>query len=202
MPDQPILVPTPASEWGAVAEDGFLVTLPSGHVAKIRRTLDLPILIKSGQIPNPLRNMLRKMMDGQVENLPAEVSTDLSGKAQEQLYDLLNDTTVRTMLDPKVSQPPRQMTGESWEDYTTRIDGWQPDPGTVSVFAIDTIDQMFLFGVAQGMAADLETFRSQSGGAMAAVQTSEGLVGAAVEPAGPEPRKRPKATKRTGAAKV
>lgn len=202
MPDQDNLQPTSASDWGkATANDGFVTTLPSGHVARVRRTLDLPILIKSGQIANPLKSILKKMMDsGGGGNIMEEVQADASGKSSEQLLDLLNDTTVRVMVEPRVSQPPRQERGEDWDAYTDRIAGWDPDPGTVSVFKIDMPDKMFLFAVAQGMAADLEMFRHQSSAVVDALQGSEGLVSQALAPvgAGTGERAKPAPTKRTG----
>lgn len=181
------LVPTSVEDWGSsepLPEEGFITELPSGNRALVRRTLDLPILLKSGQIPNPLSGIVRRMMD---TGDPTLLQKETTGPALEQLLDLLASNTCKTMLSPKVSRPEPLQKGETWEHYLARIDGWQPDPGTLSVFQVTMPDQTYLFAVAQGMATDLASFRDEALAALVSVQDGEDV------------SRTPKPTARTGA---
>lgn len=181
------LRPTSIEEWGKaepLPEEGFITELPSGNRALVRRTLDLPILLKSGQIPNPLSGIVRRMMD---TGDPTILQQEARGVALEQLLDLLASNTCKTMLSPKVSRPDPLQKGETWDNYLARIDGWEPDPGTLSVFQITMPDQTYLFAIAQGMATDLASFRDEALSALVSVQDGEDVSRA------------PKPTSRTGA---
>lgn len=165
------LVPTSADAWGTrevPKEEGFVTELPSGNVVRMRRTLDLPVLLRSGQIPNPLAQIVRRMMDTQNPNFS---TTEMTGEVLWQFMDLIDNTTMRCIVEPKLSSPPRRKKKESWEEWTESIMAWEPEEGTVSIFAIDLNDKLFVFALSQGMAADLASFREQTDAAMASLQT-------------------------------
>lgn len=177
--------PTRASEWGKnkAKAQGFLVDLPSGESAVVRRTLDLPMLLDTGRIPNPLAGIVRTMMETGATNFPKD---QMAGKAIQQFLGLLNDQVCRIMIEPPVSRPRAQEPGEEWESYVEDIKDWIPDEGTVSIFDIEMDDKMFLFAVGQGMATDLSTFREQQEQVVDSVQASENVA------------RTPKPTARTG----
>lgn len=191
---EPELVPTSASEWGGSGStpeaSGFITELPSGNRALVRRTHDLPTLLKSGQIPNPLASIVRKMME---DGDPTLLQKETRGPVLMQLMDLLDAQACKVMLDPKVSRPipqgmdPQNGKKETWDQYMERIEDWQPDEGTLSVFQIDMSDKMYLMSIGQGMAADLASFRSEASAALADFQ------------AGKDVGSTPKPTRRTGA---
>lgn len=192
-----------ADEWNAEAEDHFPMELPSGKWVGVRRSLDLMAFLVEGHIPNPLREIVVKMMDkakAVPQGAPVNVEQDMSAVAEDplalrQFGDLLNKITCKVMVHPPVSMPtPRgelpEMPDETQDQYDQRINAWRPDPGTVSIFVIDLADKMFLFAVAQGAVADLKSFRQQQEGAVPAASTGEGVRSAPKRPVG--------ATKRTG----
>lgn len=185
-------VPTSPEAWGrsssANQADGFVVELPSGNFAKVRRTLDLPTLLRSGQIPNPLAGIVRKSMTEGDPNILKDISQDQAGPVMEQLLDLMDSVVCKSMIEPPVSRP-EVIKGESFDDYSERTANWDPDPGTVSIFAIDTNDKLYIFAISQGMATDLASFRSQAGAVVLGVPTEPVL-----------PRKA-KPTSRTGGGK-
>lgn len=177
------LAPTPAGEWGkqsSAVDDGFLVTLPSGNRAKVRRTLDLPVLLKAGKIPNPLAGIIQRMID---TGDPSIDTSNMTPKALQQLLDLLDSTVERVMIQPRVSRPLGQQPTEDWDQYLERIQDWEPEPDTISVFDVEMNDKLFLFSLAQGAAADLESFRDEQTAALGAVQAGTS-VGSAPEPTG------------------
>lgn len=185
-------VPTSPEAWGrsssANKADGFVVELPSGNFAKIRRTLDLPTLLRSGQIPNPLAGIVRKSMAEGDPNILRDISQKDSGPVLEQLLDLMDSVVCKSMIEPPVSRP-EIIKGESFDEYSERTANWNPEPGTISIFAIDTSDKLYIFAVSQGMATDLASFRSQASAVVLGV------------PAEPSVQRAPKPTSRTGGGK-
>lgn len=177
------LQPTPASEWGKKKspESGFLCQLPSGEVVRIIRTLDLPVLLKAGQIPNPLNRVLRRMLNERQTAIPDEALED--PKMLEQLLNLLYATAKKMMIEPEISIPrPRGIDEngvrfeESEDEYDEYLQAWEPEDGMVPFHAIDVTDLMYLFAVGQGMAADLESFRFEPNATVDSVPTVKRVV--------------------------
>lgn len=164
--------PTSADQWSSSRKQGFVVTLPSGNVAKVRRSLSLDTLLKIGKIPNPLASVVQKMITMGKPDLPID---ELDQQVLVQLLDLVDENCVSMMLEPQVSAPGSKASGESDTDYAARVDVWEPEEGTVSVFDISTEDKMFLFYVGQGEAADLEKFRDEQASVLERVSPSEVL---------------------------
>lgn len=201
MPSEEEFVPTSADEWNLGVVEAFPLELPSGKKALVRRTLDLMTLLSDGSIPNPLREIINDSMQaaqrsgGNSDDFDMRALLDQED-AMAQFNDLLNKIVCRTVVEPPVSMPaPRgQVPGgdpnEAEDAYQARLEVWRPDPGTVSVFAVELQDKMFLFAVAQGAVADAKSFREGSTGAVPAAPDGEG-VRAASKPS-------PRPTKRTG----
>ena len=168
-------VTTPEA-WGtapAPAEEGFITELPTGNVIRMMRTMDLPVMLATGQIPNPLASIVSEMMESGSQVFPAEQARDM--QVMKQLMNLLNTIFCNAVLEPRFTMPEIQGEEESDEDYSKRINKWSPREGTVSIFNVVLQDKMYVYAVAQGAAADLGRFRSQSEGDFLAVPAGPGL---------------------------
>lgn len=175
------LAPTRAEDWASASpavatEEGFIVELPSGNRVRARRTLNLPMLVQDGTIPNPLNKIIAEAME---RGEPNFLTQNADPQANRQMLQLLEDQCVEIVLEPKVSRPtpqgrdPKAGPEETWSAYIKRIHDWKPDPGTISLFAIDMSDKMYLMAIGQGMAADLETFRAQSQASLDGLQAGK-----------------------------
>ena len=150
MPKEELQVTTVAEHRNREPE-GFLTKCPSGLVVKMRRTLDLHVLLKSGRIPNPLATIVQSMIDrGDVELDPSKVE----GKAMQQMLAMVDECVVKAVIAPKII-----LLGEGDELPEDALDISEVDPD----------DRMFIYSVAQGGAADLDNFRAQQDRVMASV---------------------------------
>lgn len=196
--ETPLQVTSPES-WGANAAAAPVATqmieLPSGNVVEARRTLSILRVVQEGQIPNPLRGVILRMITAGDMDMPTGAQHDM--KLMTQFADFLDSVAVDTVINPPIDRPtPRgkvvDKSGklvnpeETGDEYYERIEKWVPKKGHLSVFQLDANDKMFLFIFAQGAAADAKTFRA--------------LQEQSVEPVA-DVKKPPRPTKRTGGAK-
>jgi hypothetical protein len=154
---------TSASEWGqstAPAEEGFVTPLPSGNVVRMQRTMDMPIMLATGRIPNPLAGIVSEMQETGSNVFPEESAKDM--KVMQQLMNLLDSVFCNAVLEPKFSMPDVRDDSEDDKQYADRINKWRPPAGTVSIFNVVLQDKMYVYAVAQGAAADLARFRAES----------------------------------------
>jgi hypothetical protein len=166
---------TPASEWRSAITEGFIVPLPSGRVARLRRTLDLIELIKTGQIPNPLAGAINTM----IKESSTSTTFDLRKLPEEaipQMLDLVDKSMERIFVYPKVVEPPEG----------SGIDWLPEDPETISVWAIDAQDRMFAFGFAQGGPGSLAPFRAKQAEAVAGITDGDEVPDTPVSTGGAE----------------
>lgn len=193
MPTEPELKVTTPDQWntnGQTSQDvGFITELPSGNVIRMRRTMDMLDLLRTGQIPNPLAGIVQKMIDTQSMDFPAK---EADTQVAQQLLELLDRTWMKAVLEPAFDAPPVRGIDaigmhfeETHDQWIQRIARWEPSAGKISVTAVDVNDKMFVFVVAQGAAADLARFREGQDAALDAVQAVPRV---------------PKPTKRTGGA--
>lgn len=161
-PDEKI---TPAGAWNQTTQDGFVVELPSGNFAKLRRTLSLPTLLSSGKIPNPLADMIRKMISVGKSDIKAE---DLGEEGAIQFATLVNEQIPLIFASPRVESRP-----DGWD--TSKQGAWEPSPGAMDINMLSFEDQMYAFSWAQGAALDIATFRERANASMATVQHGEGM---------------------------
>jgi hypothetical protein len=186
----PVLEPTPVDQWirptagapsteSAVVE-GFITDLPSGNRVMMARNMDMTSMLAAGRIPNPLAGVVQKMIDDRSVEFPQEANPQIN----QQLLALVADTVISCVISPPIAGPPARgkakdnigkFIPESAEEYHQRIQEWECPEGFLSIFDIDTEDQMFIFAVAQGAAADVATFRKQSKFALADVPDGEGV---------------------------
>lgn len=158
--------PTPASAWRSPRKSAFLVNLPSGNQALVRRTFDLFDRLKDGTIPNPLRSIVLKQIDEKpTDNIKM---ADLGEEAMSQMLVIMNETVVKVMVEPRVQIPP--------DDASF---SWEPDEGFISIDDLDLRDRIFLFNLAQGGTADLASFRQQAENVLAPMEPEQDVSGEA-----------------------
>lgn len=144
--------PTSATSWKSALDEGFLQTLPSGNVARLRRTLDLLVLMKSGQIPNPLMNLVNDMITGKRKELKMQ---DVEPEKMVELLKLVDRCLPGIFIEPKLAAPPEELD-------IIQARSWKPeDEDTISLLALDQQDRMFAFAFAQGAVSDLTSFRER-----------------------------------------
>lgn len=202
------------SEAVPAAEDGFYADLPSGNRVFMTRTLDMPILLRTGRIPNPLAGIVQKMIDTRSTAFPKEAAEP---EVIMQLLDLLNETAVRCIIEPPFDAPAKRQKGETAEEVTARLEDWLPaftkhgleqhrealeaDPNhdakplcgcqrKISVWDLTMEDRFFIFAVAQGAAADLASFREQQASHVADLQAGEGVRKPTKRTGGTRPKKK------------
>lgn len=163
LPGVPVRHPdsvTPASAWRSSAKDGFVVELPSGNRARLRRTMNLVSLLESGQIPNPLAGAVRTMIGERKVEINVGEDTP---EAMLQMLELVNTQLPRIFVEPRVEVQPA--------DWNAAEQGeWEPSEGAIALVDIDYPDRMFAFSYAQGQALDLDDFRARQAEAMANLQ--------------------------------
>lgn len=173
---------TSAATWNTGAA-GVVTELPSGKHVLLVRKLDLPLMLKSGRIPNPLARVIRDMIAAGKSEIPAE---DMQDEAVfTQMMDMVDMSVVAAMVEPKALRPPVKGRAdkdnfgfqESEEEYRKRVIAFEeilndPEANTISTDWIELPDKMFIFFFSQGGAADLATFRTATSNALAALSAS------------------------------
>lgn len=207
MPDQNAKV-TSADEWRKQKEQGFIVSLPaSGHNCRVRRTMDLLHMVRTGRIPNPLAGLVQGFIKGEKSTISM---ADMDRETVSEMVKLVNTTVSRMMLEPRVQvmpefdtmgdkdlyewakrlevETPPQGAELTEEEYSNLRDEltwkWEPREGFISAEDIELEDRFFLFSIAQGGTADAESFRQQQAQFMAAASAGEGISTEAKQPAG------------------
>lgn len=169
--DQQELQPTSPSQWGRAnqtIDTSVVVELPSGNVARVRRTMSIFRIVQEGSIPNPLRGIVLDMVRN--GNPAAFEKADNDPVVMRQFADFLDTVAVETMVEPTVDMPVQKgklkdeagdfiNPDETEDEYFARCEVWSPSEGSVSVFDIEAEDKIFLFVMSQGGVADAKTFR-------------------------------------------
>lgn len=189
MPASPTPAPqiTSAASWAQQEIAGVVTELPSGKVVMLRRTLDLPVMLKSGRIPNPLAQVIQRMISKGQSELPSEDMAD--PVVFQQMMDMVDTSVAAAMVEPKAVVPPvkgkRSGSGipfpetdeqfqERWASFEEVVN--HPEVhNAVSTDLISIEDKIFIFFFAQGGAADLATFRSATNNALASLSGSEAV---------------------------
>jgi hypothetical protein len=162
---------TPASQWSSPRKDGMVVDLPSGNKARVRRALDLVILLKTGQIPNPLSGIVNDMIRNAS---PAFPTGKMDETAINQMLELVDKMCEKCFVEPRVVIP-------GPDDDRANFD---PGEGAISIDDLDIRDRFFVFGFVQGGPADLAPFRDEPNPDVATAPDGEGVQPEAEQPAG------------------
>lgn len=174
-PPAPPLEPTSPGEWRSVRRQGHPVTLPSGNVARLRKTFNMINLVESGSIPNPLGEYIADAVQAARAGNPTAGTLDLAKLDQStpegrvafaQFLALMMESMPDIFVSPKVVLVP------DGEDAST----WEPEePGAISVVDLDLPDQMAAFAFAQGGAEAMAPFRAGPKQAVESAQDGGGV---------------------------
>jgi hypothetical protein len=157
---------TSAAAWRSSAEKGHVVPLPSGNTARLRRTLDLPELLKKGVIPNPLAPLIQKMLATKAATI--DPASENAEEAMLQMVELVNGQIPKIFLEPRVEICP-----DDW-DYG-KNGQWEPSEGAIALEDLDFEDRMFAFAFSQGGPDDVATFRNKREAALATLEDGSGV---------------------------
>lgn len=146
---------------GWVSQRGQIVELPSGNRARVVRTRSMMAGVKSGAIPNPLRNVLSKMLETGSNMKPKDAANP---EIIQQMTEFMNQSICEAVVSPKVVIPPE---GENWDTWYSDADD------TISIADLSDDDRVFIYGVAQGGTTDLENFRKQQAEFVASMADGE-----------------------------
>lgn len=166
---------TTAAAWNSPKRQGQLLQLPSGNVVRVRRTMDMYNLIKTGKIPNRLVAMITKMLDqaekGKQPEMPniGEIDPDLL----RDMVMAVDNIVVACVIEPRVFMPPDD-----------NPDAEVPE-GALHISEMDEEDKNFIFQFAQGGTADLDKFREQQASFVATVLNEPDVADEAVTAAPP-----------------
>lgn len=147
---------------------GRILPLPSGVVIRAKR-VELQTFIMSGNIPNPLMEVVSEALErGQKADVASMVGVDkgeVDLETVRDMYDMVNRVVIGSFVEPKVHDLPGE--GEDRDDDLLYVD------------EIDDEDKMFIFQWATGGTDDIATFREEAGADMATLAEVEGNRGRA-----------------------
>ena len=144
--------PTPAKAWRQPREEGYLITLPSGNIARLR-PVALDMLILSGELPDLLSPIAAKMLWEETDVAEIANAAELAtGTAK-----LMNYVCRAAMMDPVVAAV-----------------GEEPKDGEIALEDIDFQDKSIIFQLAISPAVAMRNFRDRQAAGVDAVQDGEG----------------------------
>lgn len=144
------LQPTAASAWRAPREQGFVVKLPSGNVARLR-PVALDVMIASGQLPDILTPIAAKALWTETETDKIANEIELA----KGFADLVNVVLPAAMMEPRV------------------VDNPQAD-GEISADDVEFQDKLAVFQLATQPVEVLRRFCAGQAADVAVVPDSEG----------------------------
>lgn len=141
------LTPTTAAEWKRLKREGFIVTLPSGFVARLQ-PVSLKDLVRSGRIPDFLTSLVQQVIF--VGKTPEELAADPElPKAVDQLYDIVIPAAfISPIVVPSTEEPSEEQ---------------------LSVLDLDDVDAEVVFNLSTGGTGALRKFRDGQGADVAAI---------------------------------
>lgn len=154
------LTPTPGSTWRKPREQGEIVTLPSGNVARLR-PVAVDALLAAGRIPDLLSPIAAKTLWTETNTASiAEQAESAKGFA-----DLINLIVPLAMLEPLVVAEPE-------------------GDGQIALDDIDFADKIAIFQLATGGSTLLRQFRLDQAKRLAVVHDGENVQPATEPPGG------------------
>lgn len=135
-----------------------LLELPSGAFMKCKR-VELTSFLKTGNIPNALLKIVNDALKSG-EEIDLENLSDDSGNVDiemvKDMYTMMDQIVIDIALEPEVLPVPDNEADRSDEQ--------------LYVDELEDQDKFFLFRWSSGGTADLETFREESSGGLAAME--------------------------------
>lgn len=136
---------TTGKAWRKAREEGYLITLPSGNVARLR-PVALDVLITSGQLPDVLTLMAASHLWSDQEYEPGDIAKQ--SEMAKDYADLINAVIPAAMLSPRVVDEPDA------DDEITLDDIEFADK--IAVFNLSTAGATALRGFRDKQARDVE----------------------------------------------
>lgn len=161
--------PTSVSSWKKQAQSPLL-TLPSGNVMRVRK-IGLQALMKTGIMPNSLMSYADKAVQkGKKQEVTDQdmVAILQDEKQVKEIATFMDEVTILCAEEPAVHRLPEE--------------GVEKDDDLLYVDEVDEEDKMFLFQVVTGGTTDVETFRAEHAGNVAAVHRRQDVGGKAKQP--------------------
>lgn len=158
--------PTAVSTWKKSAQAPILV-LPSGNAMRVRK-IGLQALMKTGKMPNSLMAYAEKAVKKGKKQEVTEQDMLAILQDEEQIREIakfMDEVTILCAEEPVVHPVPEE--GVERSDELLYVD------------EIDEEDKSFLFQAVMGGTTDVETFRSEHAGNVAAIRGRENVGGKA-----------------------
>jgi hypothetical protein len=162
---------TAASEWKKVREEGFVVDLPSGKTARLKRTLSLINAMENGNVPNPLAKVVQELLEGKRTVIN---TNEMEEDEKIAFMNLITSEVPLIFVYPKVLMVPPGENAATWDPE---------DPDSISIADVSWEDRSFAYSFAQGGPASLELFRKAEK-AVAAMANERAVQNAAESVAG------------------
>lgn len=141
---------TSGAEWRKPWEEGVVVRLPSGNVARLR-DVTLELMVLRGGIPDGMTPIVSKIFEGKANELPGFQTVD-----EMRDYIELRDNICRVaFVNPRIVDEPTA-------DDEIHID------------ALDQQDKWFVYGLLNAPVRELERFRDEQKRAVDALVSTEG----------------------------
>jgi len=162
---------------------GGIMELPSGLVMKLKNPGGLQAFIANGTIPNSLLGMVNEGLKGKSGEDAAKAAAELSNDVESlaDMLKMLDLVFVQSAKDPQVYAVPTQddLDRHNIMNPTKKfetIDEWREshDDDRLYVDEIEEMDKQFVFQWVSGGVRDLETFRKEFEGNVAAISAVEG----------------------------
>lgn len=149
---------TQAAQFKALAV-GTEVQLPSGFTVLARR-VDVRVMLKTGRIPNSLRPILDRAMQGQetpTEDLTKGVLEDPA--KLDEMFGFIDQMWIDCVIEPPTAPNPRPAETDAAGNIIKEAEF--DDPNIVYPKDVSDGDKMFMMNWAMGGSSDLERFREE-----------------------------------------
>lgn len=149
---------TKAAQFKSLAQ-GSELTLPSGFTVVARR-VDIRTMLKTGRIPNTLRPILDRAMQGE-EAKPEELGNILDDPEKlDEMFGFVDQLWVDCVIDPVSAPDPRPEVKDAQGNVIHEAE--PDDPEIVYPKDVQDADKMFIMNWCMGGSKDLERFREES----------------------------------------
>ena len=162
---------------------GGIMELPSGLVMKLKNPGGLQAFIANGTIPNSLLGMVNEGLKGKSGEDAAKAAAELSNDVESlaDMLKMLDLVFVQSAKEPQVFAVPTQDDLDRYNIMNPNnkfetIDEWRDshEDDRLYVDEIEEMDKQFVFQWVSGGVRDLETFRKEFEGNVAAISAVEG----------------------------
>ena len=149
---------TKAAQFKSLAQ-GTELTLPSGFTVVARR-VDIRTMLKTGRIPNTLRPILDRAMQGE-EAKPEELGSILDDPEKlDEMFEFVDQLWIDCVIDPPSAPNPKPEVRDVHGNVVHEAEF--DDPEIVYPKDVTEADKGFIMNWCMGGSNDLERFREES----------------------------------------